>query len=128
MVYLGMTKGLSAVGDNLLYWVLITGGMAAFGAALALPHPLTILVAFVMAPLKPFRPFLGTGIFTSFTQAWLLPPRVQEMERVSEDISHVTSWWKNRLLRIVLCALLPVPFTTLAYFIAANHILRNLVP
>lgn len=127
MGYLGYTKGLSAMGDNLLYWFLVTGGMGALGAALALPHPLVILVAFVMAPLKPFRPVVGTGVFTSFTQAYLMPPRVEEMERIAEDIVSIKAWWKNRMLRIFLCALLPVPFTTLGYFIAAKHIYHSLV-
>jgi len=127
MGYLGYTKGLAELGNNILYWVLVTGSAGALGASLALPHPLVILVAFVMAPLKPFRPVVGTGVFTSLTQAWLIPPKVEELESVAEDINHLKMWWKNRLLRIVLCALLPVPFTALGYFIAGKHIVQNMI-
>jgi len=126
MVYLGLTKGMTAVGDNLLYWVLVTGGFAALGACFALPHPLVVLVAFVVAPLKPIRPVIGTGVFTSFTQAWLVPPHVEELENISDEITHWRAWWHNRFLRIFLCALTPVPFTTLAYFIAARHIFLSM--
>ena len=102
MAYLGYTKGLAAVGSNLLYWTLVTGCAGAIGASLALPHPLVVLVAFVMAPLKPFRPLLGTGVFTSLTQAWLVPPKVEELENVAEEISHWRSWWLTRFLKIFL--------------------------
>ena len=126
MVYLGYSKGLSAVGHNLLYWVLITGIPAAVGTAIALPHPLVVLVAFVMAPLKPLHPFVGTGVFTAFTQAWLVPPRVHEMETVAEDIAHVRQWWKNRLLRIFLCFILPM-FALVGDFLGGKHILHSIM-
>lgn len=125
MVFLGLTKGMGSVGNNLLYWVLITGLPAAAGAALALPHPLTIIVAFVMAPLKPLHPFIGVGTFTAFTQAWLLPPRVHEMETVSDDIASFPKWWRNRLLRIMLCFLLPGIPTMVGMVLGGMHIFKS---
>ncbi|HSQ42876.1 MAG TPA: TraB/GumN family protein [Fibrobacteraceae bacterium] len=126
MVWIGYTKGLGALGDNLLAWVLMTGIPAAAGVALAFPHPLVILVAFVMAPLKPLRPFIGVGTFTALTQAWLMPPRVHEMETVSDDLNHWKLWWKNRLLRIILCFLFPGLPTLLGYVFGGMHIFKNL--
>lgn len=126
MVWIAMQQGFSAMGDNLLRWFLVTGGFGAFGAALALPHPLVVLVAFVMTPLKPFRPFVGLGVFTSLTQAYMAPPRVEEMESVTDDISKPKKWYSNRLLRIALVFLTPAPFTWLGYGIAARQIWLNL--
>ncbi|NLB64123.1 MAG: TraB/GumN family protein [Fibrobacter sp.] len=127
MGYLAFTKGWGELGNNLLQWILITGGFGALGAALALPHPLVILVAFIMTPLKPFRPIIGIGVFTSFTQAWFVPPQVHELESVADDIRSPLMWWKNRLLRIFLCVLIPPPFTIFGYFLAGKQIFNSIV-
>lgn len=126
MVWLGITKGTSVLGDNLLYWVLVTGLPAAFGSLLAMAHPLAILTAFVMAPLKPFHPFLSVGTFVALVQAWLLPPRVHEMETVSEDLPKFGKWWSNRLLRIFLCFLLPGLPTTVGMIFGVSHIVKTM--
>lgn len=125
MVWLGVHKGLGVLGSNLLMWVLWTGVPAALGSALAFAHPLGILTAFVMAPLKPFHPFLGVGSFVAFVQAWLVPPRVHEMESVSDDLPHWRKWWSNRLLRILLCFLLPGLPTTVGMIVGGWQIFKN---
>lgn len=126
MVWLAYAKGFGVLGDNLLYWVLVTGVPAAFGALLAFAHPLAILTAFVMAPLKPFHPFVGSGTFVALVQAWLLPPRVHEMESVADDISQFGKWWKNRLLRIFLCFLLPGLPATIGMAFGLTHIVKTM--
>ena len=45
--------GWSMSSAMLLGWLIIHGGLAAVGAALAFAHPLTIVIAFVMAPSAP---------------------------------------------------------------------------
>ncbi len=127
MVWMGLAKGLGVLGDNILFWILVTGLPAAFGALLAFAHPLAILTAFIMAPLKPFHPFLSVGTFVALVQAWLMPPRVHEMESVSEDLSSFGKWWSNRLLRIFLCFLLPGLPTTIGMFFGVSHILKSVV-
>ena len=126
MVAIGLLKGMGAVGDNLIYWALMTGLPAAFGALLAFGHPAVVIVAFLIAPLKPLRPFIGVGTYTALTQLWFMPPRVEEMESVSEDIVQVKLWWKNRLLRIFLCFILPSLFTLAGEIVAGWHIFKNL--
>lgn len=125
MIWLGVTKGTSVLGDSLLYWVLVTGVPAAFGAMLAFAHPLAILTAFVAAPLKPFHPFVGSGTFVALVQAWLMPPRVHEMESISEDLSKFGKWWSNRLLRVFLCFLLPGLPATIGMIFGVSHIVKS---
>lgn len=125
LVYIGYAKGLGAMGDNILYWVWMTGLPAAAGTALALPHPLTIVTAFVMAPFTTLHPLIGVSTFTALAQAFLMPPRVHEMESVGEDLSVVSMWWRNRLLRIFLCFLLPGLPTTIGMVIGSIHIFKN---
>ena len=127
MAWLGTTKGLGALGQDLLYWTLVTGGPAALGALIAFAHPLAVVTAFVMAPLKPFHPFLSTGVFVALVQAWLLPPRVHEMESVTEDFGSFRMWWRNRLLRIFLCFLIPGPLATAGMAFGVTHMVRSLM-
>ncbi len=60
-----------------LKWLLANGGLAALGSLLALPHPLTVLIAFVGAPIATLNPFVGIGMFTGVAEAFLRKPRVR---------------------------------------------------
>lgn len=119
-------KGFQVAADNALYWVLMTGAPAAFGTALALAHPFTILVAFVMAPLTTLHPLIGVGFFTALTQAYWMPPRVHEMESVAEDFWKPSRWWKNRLTRVFLAFLLPGLPTTVGSIMGGWKIFSTL--
>lgn len=88
--------------DAALAWILATGSLSALGAVLALGHPLTILTAFVAAPITTLHPALGVGFFTGLTQAWIVPPTVRDLEHVSDDVVTMRGWWQNRVTRVLL--------------------------
>jgi pheromone shutdown-related protein TraB len=83
-------------------WVLATGSFSALATAAALGHPLTILSAFVAAPITTLHPAIGVGFVTGLVQAFLVPPTVKDMERAGEDIVTVRGWWRNRMTRVLL--------------------------
>ena len=99
--------GIEKAGELSLQWAMLTGGGAMLGPIIAGGHPLTVLVALVMAPFTGLTPLIGVGFFTALTQVYMRPPRVQEMETLSEDIWQVKNWWKNRVTRVILCFLCP---------------------
>ena len=107
IIYIGYQTGIEKAGELSLHWAMLTGGGAMLGAVIAGGHPLTILVALVMAPFTGLTPLIGVGFFTALTQVYMRPPRVQEMESLSEDIWQVRHWWKNRVTRVMLCFLCP---------------------
>ncbi len=107
IAYIGWSKGPEAAGDNALFWILANGIPCAIGAVLALAHPLTIVAAFVSAPITSLTPVIGAAYVTAFVQAWVRPPVVKEFQTVGEDMSVVRKWWQNRLLRVFLAFLLP---------------------
>jgi len=119
-------KGFDVAANNALYWILVTGGPAAFGTLLALAHPLTIVTAFVMAPFTTLHPLIGVGFFTALAQAYLMPPRVYEVETVSEDFWKPSRWWKNRLTRVFLAFLLPGLPTTIGSLMGSWKIFSTL--
>jgi pheromone shutdown-related protein TraB len=107
IIFVGYVAGIEKAGQLSLQWAMLTGGGAALGAIIAGGHPLTILVALVMAPFTGLTPLIGVGFFTALTQAYVRPPRVAEMETLTDDIWQVRRWWKNRVTRVILCFLCP---------------------
>jgi len=83
-------------------WVLITGTCAAVGTAVVLPHPLTILTAFIAAPLTTLHPMLAAGFFCGLVELFFRKPQVQDLENIGQNIMSVKGWWTNRVCRVLL--------------------------
>ncbi|KPK32573.1 MAG: conjugal transfer protein TraB [Nitrospira bacterium SG8_35_1] len=126
LVAIGIQKGSSAAGANLLYWILANGIPSAFGAMLAWAHPLTIFSAFAAAPVTSLTPVIGAGYVTAFVQVLVRPPVVREFETVTDDMSSFTGWWKNKLLRVFLAFLLPGFGSMVGTWIGGVEIISNL--
>lgn len=126
IAYIGWSKGPDAAGDNALYWILANGIPCALGAILALGHPLTVLAAFVSAPITSLTPVIGAAYVTAFVQAWVRPPVVREFQQVGEDVTLLRRWWQNKLLRVFLAFLLPGLGSMLGSVVGGVEIFRNL--
>jgi len=83
-------------------WLLIHGGLAAVGSLLAFAHPLTILIAFVLAPIGTLNPFGKIGLFTGVAEAFLRRPRVKDVEALSEDVMTFRGFYRNRVTHILI--------------------------
>jgi pheromone shutdown-related protein TraB len=83
-------------------WLLIHGGLAAVGSLLAFAHPVTILIAFVGAPIGTLNPFGKIGLFTGVAEAFLRKPRVKDVENLSEDVMSFKGFYKNRVTHILI--------------------------
>lgn len=107
IIAVGIHAGAAKAGELSLQWAMLTGGGAMLGTSIAGGHPLTILVALITAPFTGLTPLIGVGFFTALTQVYMRPPRVAEMETLTDDIWQVKRWWKNRVTRVILCFLCP---------------------
>ena len=126
LIYIGIKFGPAAFADNAIFWVLATGVPAFIGATIALAHPLAIIAALFLAPLTTLHPILGVGMFTGFIQAYFCPPRVFEMESVSEDIWKPSRWWKNRFTKIILAFFIPGLLTSVGSFVGIGKIVKTI--
>jgi pheromone shutdown-related protein TraB len=124
---IGLQKGASVAGDNILFWILANGIPASIGALLALAHPLTTLSAFASAPITSLTPVIGAGYVTAFIQVLTCPPVVKEFETAGEDIGSFTGWWKNRLLRVFLVFILTGLGSAVGTWIGGYEIFKNLI-
>jgi pheromone shutdown-related protein TraB len=108
-------------------WVLYTGGFAALGALIAGGHPLSIIAAFIAAPIKPFRPGIPAGGISAMAEAWVRRPRVIDFDTLRDDIGHWTGWWKNRVARTLLNFFLVCIGTIIGEYSAGIHIFKSLL-
>ena len=90
----------------LLRWVLWNGSLAALGTILALGHPLSVLVAFVSAPVATMNPFIGVGLFSGITQVSMKKPRVFDAQNITEDVGSFKGFYRNRITRALLVFIL----------------------
>jgi pheromone shutdown-related protein TraB len=111
----------------LMAWVLFTGGFAALGALAAGGHPLSILAAFIAAPIKPFRPGIPAGGISAMAEAWVRRPRVVDFDSLRDDIVHWSGWWKNRVARTLLNFFLVSVGTIIGEYSAGIHIFKSLI-
>ncbi|MDH5750797.1 MAG: TraB/GumN family protein [Deltaproteobacteria bacterium] len=83
-------------------WVLANGVLSALGAALAMGHPLTILAAFLAAPLTSLNPMVAAGWVSGLVEAVVRRPRVSDFEKLPDDIVTIKGFWRNAITRILL--------------------------
>ena len=86
----------------ILKWILLNGSLAAIGSALCLAHPATIAVSFLLAPVATLNPLVGIGLFAGVVEAYLRKPTVQDFERLSDDVTSLKGFYRNRVTHILL--------------------------
>ena len=110
--------------EQSISWILWNGSFSALGAAIALGHPLTIITAFVAAPITSLNPLIAAGIVAGLVQAYIRKPNVRDFENVSEDVFSIKGFWRNKVTRILLIVLLANLGSTLGTFIGGADVVR----
>lgn len=108
-------------------WVIINGGLAALGAAVAAAHPVTVIGAFAAAPLTSLNPMIGAGMVTAGIEIYLRKPSVGDFTRLRTDTTQVKGWWRNRVARILLVFLLSTFGSAAGTYLAGILIFERLV-
>ncbi len=88
------------------WWFLSNAFFAALGAALALGHPISVIVAACASPITSMNPTLAAGWFAGLSEAYLRRPKVADFERLQQDILSVRGFWRNSVTRILLVVIL----------------------
>ena len=83
-------------------WVLINGVLAALGALIAGGHILTVVMAFVAAPITSLNPTIAAGWVAGLTEAWIRKPKVEDFESLAQDITSLKGFRRNEITRILL--------------------------
>ena len=126
-IIFAFTRGTQLGAVALRDWILFTGIGAALGAAIGGGHPLTVLTAFVVAPLKPLRPLVPSGAISAAAEMWLHRPRVADFESLRDDVIQWQGWWKNRVSRTLLVFLFTNLGMMIGEYLAGFRILHRLM-
>jgi len=109
-----------------LDWVLINGSLSALGVAVAAGHPLTLVAAFLAAPLTSLNPTIGAGMVTGAVELYLRKPSVGDFGRLRRDTATVKGWWRNRVSRIFLVFLFSSLGSAIGTYVAGFRIFERL--
>lgn len=127
LIVAGFIYGGTKLGSQMiLSWVLWNGCCAALLTLLAAGHPVTILVAFVSAPITSLCPFIGCGFVTAIVQAIICKPKVKDMETLQDDVT-LKGFYTNRILRVLLVFILSSLGSSVATFVSGADIIGKLV-
>lgn len=90
-------------------WLILVMGGAGIGALIGGGCIQAIIVAIICAPLGALSPVLASGWFSGLAEAYFKKPKVIDFENLSDDITSIKGFWKNKVTRV----LLVVMFTNL---------------
>lgn len=128
LIVSGFIYGGRHLGQKMIFeWIAYNSGLAAIFSLIALAHPLTILAAFIAAPITSLCPFIGVGFVTGIVQAFFKKPKVSDMETLQDDVSSLRGWYKNRILRVFLVFILSSIGSSIGSFVAAGGFISDLV-
>jgi len=103
LIVMGFFIAGSSAGTHMIkWWILANAVLAGLGATLAFAHPLTILSAVIASPLTSLNPMIAAGWVAGLVEVFLGKPKVKDFETLSEDITSVKGFWKNKITRILL--------------------------
>ncbi len=122
----GFARSPSLGWEMVMDWVLINGILSAVGAAIALGHPLTVLTAFVAAPLTSLNPTVGAGMVTAGAELFLRKPKVGDFQELRHDCTVASGWWKNRVSRTLLVFIFSTFGSAIGTYVAGFKIIEKL--
>ncbi|MBL0010486.1 MAG: TraB/GumN family protein [Nitrosomonas sp.] len=107
-------------------WIVINGGLSALGAAIAFAHPLSILTAFLAAPLTSLNPTIGAGMVVAAVETYLRKPKVSDFNRLRTDTTSLRGWWSNQVTRILLIFIFSTLGSAIGTYVAGFRIFEQL--
>ncbi len=124
--YLGFQKSPELGWSLIFQWIVINGFMSALGAAIAGAHLLTILTAFVAAPITSLNPTIGAGMVTAAVELFIRKPTVKDFGDLRKDTTTALGWRKNRVAKILLIFLLSSLGSAIGTYVAGFRIFGQL--
>jgi len=124
---IGFSKSTDLGLQMVIWWVMINGSLSALGAALAKGHPLTVIGAFIAAPITSLNPTIGAGMVTAAIELYLRKPNVGDFSALRKDTTHISGWWKNKVARTMLVFFFSTLGSAVGTYVAGFKIFESLV-
>jgi len=112
--------------NQLLNWILVNGTLASLGTLICGGHPLSILVAFITAPITSLNPLLTCGWFVGLTESFLRKPTFADFSSLN-DINGIKDFFKNKVTRILLLVLVSSLCSSIGTFVSGSKIISSIL-
>ena len=113
--------------DQIIAWILWNGTLSALGALLSCAHPLAILTAFIASPLSSLNPLLAAGWFAGLVEAIIRKPKVEDFEKMAEEINTLRGFWRNKVTHILLVVVFANVGSSLGAMIGGVEVIRHFI-
>lgn len=127
LIGLGFKQNMDTGVSQIKSWFIFNSVFAAIFTALCLPHPLSILTAFVAAPFTSINPVLACGWFAGLVEASLKKPTVEDVNNIPDDIFNIKSWIHNKFLKALLVVILANLGSSIGTIIAGSKIIESIL-
>lgn len=125
LIAYGFVQGVETGMEQVTSWILWNGALAAIFTAIMFGHPLSILTAFVVAPISSLNPMLACGWFAGLMEAHVRKPKVEDVNNISNDIFSIKGLFTNRFLRTLLIVIMANIGSTIGTIVAGMDIIQN---
>jgi len=115
------SRGFDLTIEMLRKWFLINGTLSAFGVIIALGHPLSVITAFLVAPITSLNPTIAAGWFAGAIEIWIRKPRVKDFDSLFK-LNSMRDYWRNRVTRILLVIVFANLGSSIGTFIALPYL------
>ena len=121
-----ISSGRETTEQMIMAWVLANGIAASIGTIIAFAHPLTIITAFVAAPVTSLNPTIAAGWVCGLVEAYLRKPRVVDLENIGDDLATLRGIWNNRVIKVLLVVVLANLGSSIGTFIGVGWVVALL--
>ncbi|MFW6022798.1 MAG: TraB/GumN family protein [Halanaerobiaceae bacterium] len=87
--------------DQALSWIIWNGSLSALGTLIARGHILSIITAFIAAPISSLNPAIAAGWFAGIVEGIMRKPQVKDFQDLTTDLSF-KGFWSNKVTRVLL--------------------------
>lgn len=122
IIYGFYTGGIERSLRMFFFWFMINGICSAAGTLLAFAHPLSILTAFVAAPITSLNPAIAAGWVAGYVEYKIKKPVVKDFKELSK-LDSFKDFWKNRVIRLLLVVALANVGSMIGTIVAFPYIL-----
>jgi len=121
IIYIYLYGGWGQALEALKWWILINGSLSALGALIARAHPLSILTAFIAAPITSLNPAIAAGWVAGYVEFKIRKPMIRDFKALSK-IDSLRDFWNNRVIRLLMVVALANLGSMIGTFIAISYI------
>ena len=127
MIAITCFKNFDQAKNQMLVWLIVNGGLSALRALIAFAHPLSVITAFIAAPITSLNPLLAAGWFAGIMEAYLRKPKVSDLQNIDEAANSLKGLYQNRFTHVLIVVILANIGSSIGTFIAGLDIFKSFI-